>query len=419
MPRDLIFSPQACSRRARAGLALLCAGALAFAAPAQAFADAMPAGTVPADAAPDFYSVAPREIAGPPGTLIRAEPVAPPEGAAAAYRILYRSRGAAGEPVAVSGVVAAPAAGTGSRPVVTWGHGTTGIAPACAPSRSPSRDFSDIAGLKQLLDEGDVVVATDYQGLGAGRVHPYLVGASEAHAMIDAVRAARHLPGLDAGNRFASWGFSEGGQAALFAGALAHRYAPELRLEGVAAVSAPTDLRRLLHADIGSLAGQVVASFAAESWSRTYRLPVTEVVRPQALAILDSLASQCSFDEPERIGLGLTALSFGGANGLLEPGAAQKADWSRLIAANSVRPREPAPVFLAQGEADDLVAPAATRDFARTLCHDGVALDYREVPFASHGGAETASAGAAAGWIGARLSGARPVSDCAGMEAGR
>ena len=44
------------------------------------------------------------------------------------------------------------------------------------------------------LADGDVVVATDYQGLGAGRMHPYLVGASEAHAMIDAVRAARHLP---------------------------------------------------------------------------------------------------------------------------------------------------------------------------------------------------------------------------------
>lgn len=408
MPRDPIFS-----RPVRAGIAALCAGAMALTtAAAPALADTPPVG------AADFYSVAPGEIAGPPGSLIRAEPLAPPEGAAAAYRILYRSRGAAGEPVAVSGVVAAPAAGAGARPVVTWGHGTTGIAPACAPSRSPARDFAGIAGLRQLLDDGDVVVATDYQGLGAGRMHPYLVGASEAHAMIDAVRAARHLPGLRAGDHFASWGFSEGGQAALFAGALARSYAPELHLEGVAAVSAPTDLRRLLRGDIGTLAGQVVASFAAESWSRTYRLPVTEVVRPEALAILNNLASQCSFDAPERIGLGLTALSFGGASGLLEPGAARKSNWSRVIAANSVPPREPVPVFLAQGAADDLVAPAATRDFARTLCHDGVALDYREVAFASHGGAEVASAGAATGWIDARLSGARPVSDCGQVDGG-
>lgn len=365
----------------------------------------------------DFYAVSPAEIAGPPGTLIRAEPVAPPQGAASAYRILYRSRGAGGQPVAVSGVVAAPAEGAGTHPVVTWGHGTTGIAPACAPSRFPQGDFARIAGLGSLLADGDVVVATDYQGLGAGHEHAYLVGASEAHAMIDAVRAARALPGLRAGRRYASWGFSEGGQAALFTGAVARSYAPELRLEGVAAVSAPTELRRLFDHDIGSLAGQVVASFAAAAWSHTYRLPLGEVVRPQALATLEHIASLCSSDLPERVTLGLAAAAYAGEGGLLEPGAIQRPDWRRLIAANSVPARAGAPVFLAQGGADPLVAPAATRDFARRLCRDGVALDYREVPFADHGGAEIASAGEATGWIAARLSGARAVSDCGQVKA--
>jgi len=415
MPRE-VTSNQMTSNKvtsnkfSRTPATAICLGAMVLsllAAPAQA------------GAASDFYAVAPSEIAGPPGTLIRAEPVAPPGGAAAAYRMLYRSRGAAGQPVVVSGVVAAPPAGAWPHPVVTWGHGTTGIAPVCAPSRFPQRDFARIAGLGSLLADGDVVVATDYQGLGAGREHPYLVGASEAHAMIDAVRAARALPGLRAGRRFASWGFSEGGQAALFTGAVARSYAPELRLEGVAAVSAPTELRRLLNGDIGSLAGQVVASFAAVSWSRTYRLPIGEVVRPQAMPTLEHIASLCSSDLPERVTLGLAAAAYAGEGGLLEPGATQRADWRRLIAANSVPARQGAPVYLAQGDADDLVAPGATRDFARRLCHDGVALDYQEVPFADHGGAEIASAGRATGWLAARLSGARPVSDCGQVEAAR
>lgn len=89
-----------------------------------------------------FYSVAPAELPGRAGTLIRAEPVAPPPGASVAYRIIYRSRSDAGGPVAVSGVIAAgPEQGRAPRPVVSWGHGTTGIAPGCAPSLMPQHDF--------------------------------------------------------------------------------------------------------------------------------------------------------------------------------------------------------------------------------------------------------------------------------------
>jgi fermentation-respiration switch protein FrsA (DUF1100 family) len=44
------------------------------------------------------------------------------------------------------------------------------------------------------------------------------------------VRAARQVQGANAGTRFAVWGHSQGGQAALFAGQLAGQYAPELTL---------------------------------------------------------------------------------------------------------------------------------------------------------------------------------------------
>lgn len=372
------------------------------------------AGAARADDSAAFYQVSPAMLGGRPGTLIKAEPVTPPPGAAVAYRILYRSRSVDGAPVAVSGVVASPPAGEGRDPVVTWGHGTSGIAPGCAPSRFPRRAFGSISGLQALLADGDIVVATDYQGLGAGKVHPYLVGASAAHAMIDAVRAARALPGLRAGRRFASWGFSEGGQAALFTGALARSYAPELRFEGAAAVSAPTELRRLLRNDAGTPAGEVVASFAAWSWSQTYHVPIGEVVRPPALPALEHIATLCSLDAPERLTLGLSTLAFAGT-GVLRHDAEDRPDWRRLIAANSRPTPRGVPVFLAQGGDDALVAPATTRDYARRLCRDGVALDYQQIPFASHGGAEIASAGAATSWLAARLAGRRPPTDCAGL----
>ena len=67
-----------------------------------------------------------------------------------------------------------------------------------------------------MLAHGYVVVATDYEGLGVPGVHPYLVGISEAHAVLDSVRAARELPAAQATHRFAVWGHSQGGHAALF-----------------------------------------------------------------------------------------------------------------------------------------------------------------------------------------------------------
>ena len=76
--------------------------------------------------------------------------------------------------IAVSGVILAPtgAAPTDGRPVVSWAHPTTGVAPACAPSLSPAQAVL-IPGLAGMLQAGYVVAATDYPGLGTSGPHPY------------------------------------------------------------------------------------------------------------------------------------------------------------------------------------------------------------------------------------------------------
>ncbi len=82
-------------------------------------------------------------------------------------------------------------------------------------------------------------------GLGTAGPHPYLVGLSEARAVLDSVRAAREIAGAGASDRFAVWGHSQGGQAALFSGLIADTYAPELRLAGVAAAVPASGHRQL------------------------------------------------------------------------------------------------------------------------------------------------------------------------------
>jgi hypothetical protein len=84
-----------------------------------------------------FYRASPYEITGKPGTLIRQQPLdLPAPLSASAIRVLYRSTGLNGEPIAVSGAILIPKgpAPPGGWPIVAWAHPTTGVVPRCAPS---------------------------------------------------------------------------------------------------------------------------------------------------------------------------------------------------------------------------------------------------------------------------------------------
>ena len=194
-----------------------------------------------------FYKVpVPLEPA-PPGAIIRSSMIRTagrlPTGATA-YRVLYHSQSMAGTDIAVSGVIVVPGGPppAGGFPIVSWAHGTTGVADPCAPSLG---SLSSIAYLGPLLKARMIVVATDYQGLGTPGIHPYLVGQSEAQGVLDAARAARNLEGRAASNTVVVIGYSQGGQAALFAGQIAQSYAPELYLAGVVAIGPVTSVTEL------------------------------------------------------------------------------------------------------------------------------------------------------------------------------
>jgi hypothetical protein len=139
----------------------------------------------------DFY-VAPSDAtdAGS-GALLRSEPftVGIPEDVEA-WRILYRSSDVDGIPNVVSGLVLRPSAPSdGPRPMVALGHGTTGVDERCAPSLS-ARPLGPLPGVEAALAAGYTVAATDYPGLGTPGPHPFLIGPTTAHALLDAARAA-------------------------------------------------------------------------------------------------------------------------------------------------------------------------------------------------------------------------------------
>ncbi|MBE7200611.1 MAG: alpha/beta fold hydrolase, partial [Parafilimonas terrae] len=333
---------------------------------------------------------------------------------ATASRVLYRSTGLRGEPIAVSGAVIVPDGPVppGGRPIVAWAHPTTGVVDKCAPSLARGL-YRSIQGLQDMLARGYIVAATDYPGLGTPGVHPYLVGGSEGRAVLDSVRAARQLAGPGgASNAFAVWGHSQGGQAALFTGLLARSYAPELNLVGVAAAAPATELAILMMADLDTSGGKNLTAMTLWSWSRVYGAPITKVVTPAALPVIDELANECietTFDVLERRGPSRALdRSF-----LTVDNLADREPWRSLLARNTPGPLPPRiPVFLAQGSTDNLVLPRVTLDYRAKLCRAGSRVEFDLVPGVGHLSIAKDAAPAVLDWIGDRFVGEPAPSNC-------
>ena len=361
------------------------------------------------------YDVKPGELAGKRGSIIRVWPLeGGGPGAGDAFRILYRSTGLNGAPIAVSGAIFIPpgAPPQGGRNVIAWAHPTSGVVEACAPSLMP--DVSGmIWGLADMLAQGYVVVATDYPGLGVpGQVHPYLIGVSEGRAVLDSVRAARALPHAGASNRFAVWGHSQGGHAALYTGELAASYAPELKLVGVAAAAPATYLAELFDADKTTSTGKELTAMTIYSWSKLYNTPASSLVEPGAMGPFQEMAHDCiesvsEFAAIERAAKPLDRIQF------LKADPTETEPWRGIMQRNTPgQAAAGAPVFLAQGTADTTVRPDITRRFAVALCKQGTRVRFVLLNGVSHTFAAKASAGQALAWMRDRFRGAPAPSDC-------
>jgi acetyl esterase/lipase len=373
---------------------------------------------VPRVAAADvdaFYQASAADLAGPPGSIIRTEPRMGAPLGARAWRVLYRSTGLDGRPIAVSGMIVVPLGQTsaGGRPVVAWAHPTSGIVPHCAPSEA-NFFFQQVQGLRDLVGRGYVVAATDYPGLGTPGPHPYLVGVSEGRAVLDIARAARALPDAGAGRRVALWGHSQGGQAVLYAAELARSYAPDLDVVGVAAAAPATDLGTLLNDDLATSGGKNLLAMTLWSWSRYYGAPLDQVVAADAVPTVNRLAGVCLESpidiEPRAAAGRKLQKSFLKVDDILatEP-------WKKLLADNTIGTLPPSlPVFIAQGSKDPTVNPAVTAAYVKRLCQAGSRVATMIVPNAGHAWIARTSASAAAAWMADRFAGAPAPTDCHG-----
>ena len=348
-----------------------------------------------------------------PGSLVSAQPIVDTPAGTQAWRIEYWTRSEENRPIRATGMVVAPREAQPRQPrnVLAWTHGTWGVVESCAPSASP-HFWRQTPAIDAVARHGLVVVAPDYPGLGSSGQHAYLVGRETARSVLDAVRAAGAIAGAYAGGRFAVWGESQGGHAALWTAAETRAYAPELTLVGTAAAAPPTNLIQNLRQAGDENARAFMSALLAYSWSKRFNAPLDKLFGPLNRGVATGLAQKCiSLDSTPKFGTLLGILSI--RNAMRGKDFGRLPVWGDLGRRNSVAVRSvPGPVLIAQSVDDPLVAPAVTRDFARELCRRRRAVEYIAIPGGDHALSAKNSADRTIAWIVERFGGARPPNTC-------
>jgi len=338
------------------------------------------------------------------------------------WRILYHSQSIYGADIAVSGYVVVPPGRppAGGFPVISWAHGTTGFNDVCAPSlfndlASAGGPSFDTGPVSAYLAAGFEIAATDYEGLGTPGPHPYLLGESEGRGVLDAARAAQHLPGSQASSTVLIYGHSQGGQSALFAGELAPTYAPDLHVIGVVAAAPATNLSSIVQNSISTSYSSSILLFtvpALLTWSETYHdLPASDAFTSSGANLGRSLVDTGCLTQL------LSAMTSRHAtpDDFFAPGV----DSNSVVASHAKlndpgRTRTVAPMLVVQGTADTTVPAFLTDMYVQNMaCPIGDTIDYLHVNGATHSTVLTDAQAPVLAWMLARVARMPAPSTCA------
>lgn len=330
---------------------------------------------------------------GQPGSVVAVEPLpaaAALPGAAEQYRLTYRTADHRGAPRLSSGAVYLPPGRPpdGGWPVVSYAHGTIGLADGCEPSAAGGSP-EEAAYVDRWLGRGYAVVATDYAGLGTPGELAYLDGVAAGHDVVDMVRAARAVvPALSP--RWVVAGLSQGGHAALHTARLATAYAPELDYRGAVSLGPPTNLEQVFplgRPGIPNLGVAGLTKFALFTavGMRGARpdLDLDSYLSPRGRELAAIATQVCTLEVGRRIGSLPVGELFSRPVDDLRPAMT---DYLAVPTSGYDRP-----VFLGQGAVDRVVPIPLTLVFAEQLAASRTDLTFRVYPSADHPGTLSAS----------------------------
>jgi pimeloyl-ACP methyl ester carboxylesterase len=330
---------------------------------------------------------------------------------------MYRSTDTHGRPIAITGTVLTPTtawSGSGPRPIVGYAVGTQGLGDDCAPSKQLAAGFEYegpfIAG---LLSRGYGVVVTDYEGLGTPGDHTYVNRLAEAHAVLDAIRAAQRLPeaGLPDNGPVAIAGYSQGGGASAAAAELQPSYAPELHLVGAYAGAVPADLAKVAPPLDGHYAFGFLA-FAMVSMNYAYpELNIPALLNDRGKQLFEQVRTECTVEA-------IAAHAFTHSATLTNDGRPVTAflaeePYATRVAEQKIGALRPdVPILIVHSALDDIVPYAQDRDMARGWCAKGVTVQFSTSLVPTHVLGALRAFPEAFTWLEGRFAGFPAPNDC-------
>ncbi|WP_063624603.1 lipase family protein [Amycolatopsis orientalis] len=365
--------------------------------------------------------------AGQNGDVVKSQPST--YNGAKATRIQYLSRDNKDKQVAVSGTVLVPDNpwnGPGERPIVAYAPFTFGMGPDCAPSKTLAGEgASDMVSgfqggfVNALLGAGFAVAQTDYIGPwveGSGD-HPYVIRLSEAHTVLDVIRAAQRLPGtgLPANGPVGIAGYSEGGSAAAAAAELAATYAPELNVKGVYSGAPPADKAALSKSlDGGMYFGFL--GYALIGINQAYpEAKLMNLANPTGADLFLKARQTCTLNA-------VFQFMYKQSGSLTKDGKPVSSYLSQppfdaIVAENRIGTVKPAmPVMVEQSPMDDVIPAVVGKQMAKDWCGKGANVQWKDLasltPLFSHALGMMTAPNDATEWLKAAFNGQAGSGNC-------
>jgi len=353
----------------------------------------------------EFYNVPKSFPAGKPGDLIRAEEYDDYElpYQIVVKRILYYSRSAAGDDVAVSGVVLIPPGNPPSTgwPVIAWAHGFSGIGRQCAPSLMRNIESGPLLAMYVRL--GYAVVATDYAGLGTDSRNAAVDLPSHATDVINSIPAARAaVPNLASG--WLVMGKSEGALVALAVNEMESGIGDPAFLGSVSltGIAQPETIYQRFAQGKGPSPGKLaILAYAIKTVFPGF--PLETMLTPKGVSLYTEAGQSCLEAESQPVA----------AAAILQPGWEQNKFVQEFFRRNAFGLKTAKhPILIISGAANPMMTPSMTESAVARLCQHGDVVQWYDFPGLDSGQLIGASVRDPIAWIQGRFAGQSAPTTC-------
>jgi hypothetical protein len=337
---------------------------------------------------------------GKPGELIRSEPTnqynLPFE--LSALRILYHSRTANGEDVAVSAAVLVPDGKppAGGWPMIAWAHEFRGSARQCAPSLMKNLGAGPILAMYANL--GYAVVATDYLGLGADYGKPVSDMQSNALDVMYSVAAARAAV-KEIGTRWIAVGPFQGALAVV---AAAESKVRDPNYLGSIAISGLADAQPLYERFAQRSSNRMLLILVSSIKALYPGFNVRDMLNEKALPAYQRMAQTCGGETEAEV-----------TGEMLKPGWEDIPLVKEFLGRNTLGTKAArGPLLVISGEADPAIPADMSAKTVDRMCKQGDRILFLMYPDLDASGVMGASVADQISWIKARFAGHAPPGNC-------